>query len=604
MKKIKHLTIYLPTALFFIIFSSVSFGESIEGPPEFNISDENQVNLVTGRRSITKTDLSIGTGEMALTHTINTFRDNFRSYRGSYTGDIVASSSVAVGGVQTASLGGMSETFRIINGVYASKSSDGGQLTEINATEWLWITGSGIKVYYLDDGSIYHNKRAVKVVYPNGMELEIHYNSRGGVNGTEYRIQSVTSSNGLQLHYRYGSNSSSADYFDWSRPIEITAINNAVEYCSPTAYSCSLTQTWPSVTYSWPGAYQGVGYGGDFVITEPSGISTVYTHSLYCKTGPGASSCGNDNLRISKIVESTSSGVANSEFEYGNQYHCSSNGFTWTCDTLRQGLVSKSIKGGAEWTYSYSQPLYQYVPIQANSNGPTNLSILINNFTNEPYEITDYKTGNVINLIKGSKVESVEYSYGNSLHFIYDVNGNITERKEVAKSGSGLADTISTANYNNNCSNDKTIKKAAWVKDGKSYQTDMTYHCNSGMISKVTKPSDSNGIRPQTRYFYSQKYAYYKNSSGNITKSNTPIWLLTSESTCLLGAASGNGCASASDEIKTTYSYGNTSVANNLFLKGVATTSNGETRRACYSYDNYGNKLSETQPKANLPSCN
>lgn len=591
-----------------IILSSITSiivsATEIEGPPEFNVSDENQVNLVTGRRSITKTDLSIGTGEMALTHTISTFEDNFRSYRGSYTGNIISTSSVPYGGLKTASLGGMSETFKTVNGAYVSKSSDGGRLTEINTTQWLWITGSGIEVYYLDDGSAYHNKRASKVVYPNGMEVKIHYNSRVDVSVINYRIQSVTSSSGLQLHYRYGSNSSSSDFFDWNRPVEITAINNAIEFCSPTAFSCSLSQTWPSVTYSWPGAYQGTGYGGDFVVTEPSGIRTVYTHSLYCKTGTGTSSCGNDNLRISKIVESTSSGVATNEFEYGNQYHCSSNGFTWSCATLRQGLITKSSKGAAEWTYSYSQPPYQYVPLQADSNGPTNLKLMINNFTNEPYEITDYKTGNVINLIKGSKVDSVEYSYGNSLHFIYDGNGNITERKEVAKPGSGLADIISTANYNNNCLNDKTIKKAAWVKDGKNYQTDMTYHCNSGMISTITKPADNNGVRPQTRYFYSQKYAYYKNSSGAITKSSTPIWLLTSESTCLSGAASGNGCASASDEIKTTYSYGNTSTANNLFLKGVAVTANGATRRTCYSYDNYGNKLSETQPKANLSSCN
>lgn len=604
MTKIRLVTILFPAALLFMTFSSFGLEESIEGPPEFNIHDENQVNLVTGRRSISKTDLSIGSGDMSLIHTISTFEDNFRLYRGSYTGGIKSLSSVASGALKIASLGGMSETFVTTNGTYSSKSDNGGQLIEINTTRWLWRTGDGIEVYYFVDDTVNRNKRASKVVYPNGMMVNIHYNSRGSGKAKEFRIQSVTSSNGLQLHYRYGSNSSSSDFFNWHRPVEITAINNAVEYCHPTAFNCSLSQTWPSVKYSWPGAYQGAGFGGDFTITEPSGNRTVYTHSRYCKTGSGTSSCGNDVLRISKITESTSTGAATSRFEYGNQYHCSSRGGYWDCTTLRQGLITKSYKGTAQWSYSYSQPRYQYVPIQSNSSGPTSLKLMINNFTNEPYEITDYTRGKVINLANGSKVESVEYDYGNSLQFTYDDNGNITERREIAKPSSGLTDLISTANYSDNCSNNKTIRKAAWIKDAKNNRTDMTYHCDTGMISTITKPADVNGIRPQTRYFYSKKYAYYKTSSGNIAKSSTPIWLLTSESTCLSGAASGTGCASNSDEIKTTYFYGNSNSPNNLFLKGKAITSNGETRRTCYSYDIYGNQVSETQPKANLTSCN
>jgi len=603
--KINLYNIKASVFIIFSILSSVSMATSIEGPPEYNIADENQVNLITGRRSITKTDLSIGSGEMALTHTINTFEDNFRLYRGSYSGEIVSSSSVAVGGVKTASLGNMSETFRTINGSYVSKSSDGGTLTQINSLQWLWETANGIKVYYFDDNSYFNRKYASRAIYPNGMEVHMHYNSRSGGNGTEYRIQSVTSSNGLQLHYRYGATSTSADYFDWHRPVEITAINNTLEYCTPTANNCALTHAWPSVTYSWPGAYAGPNYGGDFIITEPSGIRTIYTHSPYCTSGPGVSACDHNNLRISKIIESTSSGIATSEFEYGNQYHCTRRlGFTWNCTTLREGLIYKSSIGDVEWSYSYSLPRYQYVPTEANSNGPSRLKVMINNMSGEPYEITDYKTGDIFNLIKGSKVKSVEYTYGNSLHFLYDSNGNITERKEVAKPGTGFADIISSANYNDNCANSKTIKSAAWVKDAKNYQTDMTYHCPSGMIATLTKPADNNGVRAQTRYFYSQKYAYYKNASGSTVRANTPIWLLTSKSSCLTGAASGNGCATSNDEILTSYEYGSAGSANNLFLKGVAITANNETRRTCFVYDYYGNKISETQPKANLASCN
>ncbi|MEM7235027.1 MAG: hypothetical protein AAF517_22810, partial [Planctomycetota bacterium] len=91
--------------------------------------------------------------------------------------------------------------------------------------------------------------------------------------------------------------------------------------------------------------------------------------------------------------------------------------------------------------------------------------------------------------------------------------------------------------------NSKTCNKAIWTKDGRGQQTDYTYHPESGQIATVTQPANRQNVRPQTRYFYTAKYAYYKDSSGAYQQADTPIWLLTKESTCQNGAASGNGCA-------------------------------------------------------------
>jgi YD repeat-containing protein len=114
---------------------------------------------------------------------------------------------------------------------------------------------------------------------------------------------------------------------------------------------------------------------------------------------------------------------------------------------------------------------------------------------------------------------------------------------------------------------------------------------------------DANGIRPQTRYTYAQRSAWYKNASGSIVQAARAIWVLATESFCRTTGAIGAGCGLASDQVVTTYDYGPTSGANNLFLHGKAVTADGTTLRTCYSYDKFGNKISETSPNAGLASC-
>ena len=85
------------------------------------------------------------------------------------------------------------------------------------------------------------------------------------------------------------------------------------------------------------------------------------------------------------------------------------------------------------------------------------------------------------------------------------------------------------------------------------------------------------------------------------------IWLRTATSTCRTSAATGNPaspCATAGDEVLTSYDYGPDSGPNTLLLRGQAVTATdggvATTLRTCYAYDALGRKISETQPNANL----
>lgn len=606
----------------------VNFG--LQQPPDFSVHDSNSVNLVTGKRSISKQDLTIGAGESKLAHTISTYQDYFYSYSDNFVGLISAFSTPALGARRQVSFNGVSSTFNYnpSENTHIDANGEGAQLIDNGNGSFTYTHGSGTEVIYSSSISLSSDLSTGKFVatatearYPNEEVINLHFKSGTFFGSTFHRIQSVTSNTGLQLKYQYQVNNptSDSDFEAWFQPQELIAINNAIEFCDPNADSCNLTNTWPSVTYSWPSNVRT--NGGDFIITAPGGYKTTYKHNMYCQFGSGREYCDsvnefdNNNPRIHEIIESTSSGTITSSFEYVNQIHCFGTGLEWICNVVKENIMEKSSRGAANWTYAYQVPASEHAsPIHSVSGSSANKYVWLNPYTGAPDKIFDHEQGAEFILSNDNHVTSIIYEYGSttvpdyngiSVHFDYDSLGNLITRTEKPKTGSTSADIISTANYENNCANVKTQKKPAWVKDANNNQTDFTYHCASGNIASITKPAGANSLRPQTRYSYEQQYAWYKNNAGVIVQADTPIWLLTQESYCKAGAASATGCAIENDEVITTYDYGSGSAikGNNLFLKGIAVIADSETLRTCYSYDNYGNKLSETQPKAALASC-
>jgi hypothetical protein len=218
----------------------------------------------------------------------------------------------------------------------------------------------------------------------------------------------------------------------------------------------------------------------------------------------------------------------------------------------------------------------------------------------------------------GAQLWKATYPESNILQIDRDSLGNAAAVTEVPKVGSGLSPKVSSQVFqtgstpNTLCGFATTVlcdKPIARV-DAKGNQTDFTYDPVHGGVLTKTLPAvqvDAAGplIRPQTRYEYAQRYAWIKNASGAFVQASSPVWVLVRERSCRKTAASGQTCAGgAADEVITDYDYGPTSgAANNLLLRGVAVTADGQTLRSCYTYDANGRKLSETQPKAGLAVC-
>jgi len=230
-------------------------------------------------------------------------------------------------------------------------------------------------------------------------------------------------------------------------------------------------------------------------------------------------------------------------------------------------------------------------PVDAIVPSPTIVTDPLNRQTTYTY-CADFKTFCSITAPSGIKST-----------FSYDNWHNLGQTSVAPAPGSSLAAKITKATYD--CATFAHCTKPITQTDANGNETDFTYDATSGVMLTKTGPA-VNGVRPQTRYTYAQRYAWVSNGAGGYAHSFAPIWVLTQESYCKTGApaSSGTGCASgASDEVVTTYDYGPDTGPNNLLLRGKVEDSTGLALRTCYNYDYSGHKISETSPRAGLASC-
>ncbi|MFL6603250.1 MAG: hypothetical protein ACJ8R9_18250 [Steroidobacteraceae bacterium] len=597
-------------------------------PPVYSLKDGNGVDLVSFRLYLQQTDVSIGSREHPLTHTIMSYSDGDWLSSGIFAtngidqdarqrflgkdssragvsgwpgpGNCEHSSGDPAGGI-TVTVGTVTEDFTCVGGDIVPAAPSGSTLTYNSDQTFTYTNGDGEQTLL---GLV---TPLAQTRYPDGRVLTWWFNDDG--TGAPL-LKSITRSDGLQLKYTYTKLASGL----WSTT-SVTMINNAYEYCNPTASTCSLGMMWPTVNYSFTQSAS----GAVFTVTDAAGRVTRYTEdNVPWNTTP--TSWG----RTVGIKLPSSASADNITYTYCDNRNiwCTNFGTVGWLPWTYKNYVVAVTRDGQAWSYSgapgspsgsqcgnatygFTNPVgasKQAALLDCPTNGPSLPRYVISPFL----QLTDESGAKFNANPNGVGIQNAIKPEGNRANYAYDERGNLTQETLVPKSGSPLAQVNLYANYDATCTNRFTCNKPNWVKDGKGNQTDYKYDPNHGGVVKVTLPPDADGIRPETRYAYTQRYAWVMNSSGNgYVQSAAPIWVPAAESYCRKGAAasSGTGCALAGDEVITTYEYGSNSGPNNLFLKGVAVTADGVTHRACYSYDRYGNRISETKPAAGLTSC-
>jgi len=540
-------------------------------PPDAAEIDRNGVNLINLDYTLAHQDISIGETDSALAFVrfyrggTNYAQDNWTYY---LRGNPASSSTTTVLVVAA----GTSDSFQCKNNV-CQMSKNGTQLVLESADgdgnyTWNYILGDGTKILF--DNFIrnyvlgnFHNATALarSLTSPDGTKFLIGWASAqyfsGVRNLTLFRKSAITSSRGYRIDFGYFRDSglTAANYSDYMQLQSATAISEAV---SPTS------QTWPSAQYTRRAP------GSTMSVTDPLGKITQYTYDA------------SDNL--TSVVRP---GHSNPDIALTYNYNSSGQQYVPVYQ------VSQFTSAGQTWTYSYSvgsttatatvtDPLSKQRTMTTASLPPRRVGSItdeLNRTTSFTYDAD----------LRPTRVTAPE---GNYVQYAYDSRGNVTQTTQVAKSGSGLANIVTSATYDATCVSAVKCNKPNTTTDARGSVTDYTYDTtHGGVLTKTVPAPTTGGIRPQTRYNYTALYAWAYGAP-----KDTPVYRLTGISTCQTTAS----CAGTADETKTTITYqvGSSSVGSNI-TPTASTSGNGSGTLAATTattYDTIGNLIMEDGP--------
>ncbi|MFN4358659.1 RHS repeat domain-containing protein [Sphingopyxis alaskensis] len=188
---------------------------------------------------------------------------------------------------------------------------------------------------------------------------------------------------------------------------------------------------------------------------------------------------------------------------------------------------------------------------------------------------------------------------GDYTEYTRDARGNVTQTRHVAKAGSGLADIVTTANYDATCSNPVKCNSPNWTQNALGNRTDYTYDSNHGQVTRVQLPSPTadapgteTGVRPEINYGYTYLFAHYKDASGNLLNHAEAQAKLTQITSCATAAT----CPGTANETRVTIEYQN---PNLLPTKVTTASGNGAISSVVtYAYDDRRNLVSVDGPLA------
>lgn len=600
-------------ALVFIACSQLANAQVLPTPPEHPTTDANGVDVVNGSLSLPpRIDLSIGpegTGGLKFAEYFNSsagWRNSFSNLSTSTPDGLVPVASVAIGNEAESfapgPVSGTGSSFDDYSGRYITRD---GRVVHFDQF-FCSVTQDGPSSPNPDPygdpipgpTTTTTYRFASSIEYPNGDTVYLHYKTRPWLGCTGSRLQSAVSNHGYQIKFSYQSNNSSDPETLWAQITSAVAINNAVEYCDPDADSCSLANNWPTATYSSNSVGTVPSITTTSQVTDALGRVTTYV---------GHSGSGSDTYSI-RTPGHASDNIAFTLAPLVNP--C-------LATPVDPGLVFKvtsATVNGMTTNYSHTSSAYGTVVTATDSlshataysslcaYGAT--SSMLPQFGRVVSQVDPLNRQTQFTYDQFGRVTMATSPEGNHTNFTYDssttaTNGDIVQTTVYPKSGSGLANIVTTNTFTT-CTNTnyKICNKPISVVDPNGNQTDYTYDPNHGGVLTETLPA-VNGIRPQKRYSYQQFTAYVKNASGVVVPASAPVWLPTQVAECRTQAS----CSGGADEVITRYEYGPAGVLNNLLLRGKVVSGDGTSLRTCYAYDALGNKISETTPRANLSSC-
>lgn len=560
-------------ALSVLFAAGAAQAQSAKGPqaPEHYTLDVNNIDVVQGTFNYSATDVAIGPEQAGLAYARITAGE---TQRGSFDGliEVEAAGELIPGNIiwaYTVSVGGMSAVYQNYStssptAPMAAKSEDGSTLTFDGTSIYTHVSASGmvslfdtayalpLPVYWTPTSG--PGGQITRSTQPDGARTDWYYRSATVGTTTAHRIQSVTNTRGYQIKFEYAFNGTPTTTGQLTSFAELTSargINNAVDYCAPTADTCSsFTQTWPLATY----AHSTSGANKRVDVTNGLSQTTGYVY----QPSPGGWTL---NLIDWAEVGRTSTSVSYDAQARVISYSDGGTAWTYLFETTPNGNFQNTTVTDPNG----NQTRYRSRMLIGPNPGPNGDLTAINrlNYIIDPVgNRTDFDYDNQ------GRLTAVQMPEGNRIEYTYDTRGNITRTRQTGKSPTTDPNLDVTATYPSTCSNTVTCNKPTAITDARGNATDLTWDSTHGGLLTETSPAPTSGAaRPQTRYSYSQQTAWYRTASSGSFTAAPLIWLPISTSACATATHTA-GCAGTADEVlsATVFQSGSGSVASNLLL--------------------------------------
>lgn len=369
---------------------------------------------------------------------------------------------------------------------------------------------TSVGTFYVE-GDRYFNYGATSITYPNGETIFLKYEPAASTptDGVIHRLASVTNSNGYSLNFSYLDPSTSGglnqEKFLVSRvSADRISCTSAVTNCSPSGsahadYEYVLLTTLPDGQKVYglgkytavDGKYVSYGYNANYGISSISRNGSSNPDLAISKPTPLDTWFTDGDGKIKKYALSTDGSIYSVKMTI----------------TDATGLVTKAGGGSGDlrpvWTEDGFGRRTEYA-----------------------YDMY-------------GRLLSTKYPEGNITAQTYDSRGNVIERREKAKPGSGLSDIVTTSVFSScNSTNAKICNRPTYTIDGKGNRTDYFYDPAHGGETVTLSPPNQAGLRTVTRYGYSSFYP----APGVVAGAGATLpsaWLQTVIDECLVSAVTG-----------------------------------------------------------------
>lgn len=523
--------------------------QDIKPPESYQPTDANGVNLATGSFSVSTVQIGVGPqGSGGLSYSA-TFDANANAWRHSIWGgvDRQPDDPNAPLPAYTVTVMGRSVVFERLGATGVFQAVDGYGTLTLSGNIYTFTDLDGTVAtfdkaqpsfvgYDANEGVVQ------EIVRPDGERITFTYVVTSSGPTVSRRPLSVTNNLGYQLHFDY------PVVADTLANFTVTALNNGVDACAPTAATCSFSRTWPSLTVT--------------------------------RNATTRERAATDNLgRALRLGFSTTNRLAT--VARPSRTSGWSQGVSWVASPNRIQTVSDGV---GVWTYAIPAPPGVSTPGTTSTVTDPNGAVTTYVFRWEVPDagvripelrsITDGLNQTTQIIQDGGGLRSATFPEGNGVVVQRNGRGDVIGVVRNAKPGSGLASTSVTATYGN-CSNAILCGRPTAITDARGATSDFTWDATHGGLLTATRPAPAPGaVRPQTRTSYAPVYAWYRNAAGTLVQAPTPVWRPTGTSAC----ATQVSCAGTADEVVTytTYQAGSASAwANALPLTQTSGSGDG-----------------------------